>query len=483
MSSPPPSRSRHLGAAALATLVVLTVAPAARAQETSQPPANPAPDLPPAAPEPAPAPPPPPPPAPDPRVDEVDQRTRILERKLELLEEQAAAAKGTTATVAAGDRGFVFKSGDSAFVLKVRGLLQVDAREYLADDALSLKDGILIRKARPFIEATFFDLADLRIMPDFGGGTTVLQDAFLDLRLAPWFIIRGGKFKTPLGLERAQSDAPVVFPERATPTTLAPNRDEGLELLGNIAGGVVFYEGGVFNGNPDNSTDDLDTNRAKDVSGRVFFQPLKTDPYSPFANLGFGIGASTGIQRGTEAAPGLPSYKTAGQQNFFSYGTNVFARGRRTRWSPQLYYYVGPFGLLAEYIQTAQKVQKGTEATNLKHDAWQVAAYWVLGGRPLFEGNVIDNNFDLKKGTLGALELGLRYNELDIDDKAFANKLYADPDKSASRARAFGAVLNWDWNRNIRIQVSYEHTVFKGGLKGGDRIPENVLFQRFQANF
>jgi phosphate-selective porin OprO/OprP len=478
------SSLRLLGAALMAALVILHSAPAARAQDSQQP--IPAPDLPAQNPEPAPAPtpPPPPPPTPDPRVDEVDQRTRILERKLELLEEQSAAAKRAAGSVTASDRGFTFKSADNAFVLKLRGVLQVDAREYLADDALSLKDTILVRKARPYLEAILFDLADFRIMPDFGGGTTVLQDAFVDLRLAPWFIVRGGKFKTPVGLERAQTESTVVFPERATPTSLAPNRDEGFELLGNIAGGAVYYEGGVFNGTPDNSTDDADTNRAKDVAGRLFFQPLKSDPYSAFANLGFGIGASTGIERGVETAPNLPSYKTAGQQTFFSYGTNVFARGRRTRFSPQLYYFVGPFGVLAEYIQNRQEVQKGAENTNLKHEAWQVAAYWVLGGRPLFEGNVIDNPFDLKKGTLGALELGLRYNELDIDEKTFANKLYADPDKSAQRARAFGAVLNWDWNRTIRLVVSYEHTVFRGGgPKGGNRIPENVLFQRLQASF
>jgi phosphate-selective porin OprO/OprP len=463
-----------------ASLAVLGAVSPVFAQD--QIPAPSAPQLP-AEPTPTPEPAPPPPPALDPRVDEVDQRTRIVERKLELLDEQAAAAKAATPTVSAGERGLSFRSADGAFQLKVRGVLQVDAREYLADSALSLKDGFLVRKARPYVDATLFDLLDLRIMPDFGGGTTVLQDAYADLRVQPWFVIRGGKFKTPLGLERAQNDVAVVFPERATPTSLAPNRDVGFELWGAIAGGIVNYEAGVFNGAPDNSTDDLDTNRAKDVAGRLFFQPLKSDQYSPLAGLGFGIAGSTGISRGTDTAAQLPTYKTAGQQNFFAYNTGVFARGRRTRWSPQLYYYVGPFGLMAEYIKSSQKVQKGSEAATLDNHAWQVAAYYVLGGRPTFEGNVVEHPLDVKKGTWGSLELGLRYNELGLDSQAFANKLLADSDKSASRIRAFGAVLNWDWNRSVRLVVSFEHTTFKDGLKGGNRIPENVVFQRLQANF
>ena len=38
---------------------------------------------------------------------------------------------------------------------------------------------------RPVLEATAFKLFDFKLMPDFAGGTTVLQDAYADLKFVP----------------------------------------------------------------------------------------------------------------------------------------------------------------------------------------------------------------------------------------------------------------------------------------------------------
>jgi phosphate-selective porin OprO/OprP len=478
---------RRAGAVATALSLLLTLC-ATRARAQDAPPAPPESAPPPAPSADAPPPPPlPPPPAPDPRIDEIDQRSRILERKLELIDEQSAARKAAEAVVGASDRGFNYKSADNLFSIRFKALFQADGREYLDDDALALRTTFLIRKARPILEATFWDRIDLRLMPDFGGGTTVLQDAYADLRLASWLAIRAGKWKAALALERYQGDAALVFPERGAPTFLSSNREVGFALVGAPLGGAISYEAGIFNGGLDNATDDLDTNQAKDFIGRLFFQPWKSDPYSPLTNLGVGFGASTGIQRGTPtvgttaAVPQLPAYRTLGQQTFFSYGSDVFARGRRTRLSPQGYWYVGPVGVLAEWIQTEQKVQKGSTTATLEQRAWQVQGVFVAGGKALFEGATATAPFDPARGTWGALEIGVRYNDLDIDDAAFPT--FADPKRSASDARSFGVTLNWVWNRNVKLPFAYEHSWFKQGASAGDRRPENVLIQRVQVNF
>ena len=72
-------------------------------------------------------------------------------------------------------------------------------------------------------------------MPDFGGGTTVLQDAYLDLKFSPAFKLRTGKFKSPLGLERLASALDIPFVERAYPTSIVANRDIGVLLFGDVA--------------------------------------------------------------------------------------------------------------------------------------------------------------------------------------------------------------------------------------------------------
>jgi phosphate-selective porin OprO and OprP len=438
------------------------------------------------------------------QLDEVDQRSRVVERKLELIEEAAAAAKAATPVVSAGERGFNFKSADGLFAVKVRGLVHADAREYLDDAKLGLSDTFLIRRARPLLEATFADLADFRLMPDFGGGTAVVQDAYVDLRPAPWFKLRAGKYKPPLGLERLQSAAAIVFPERALPTLLVPNRDVGFMIHGLFGPGVFSYELGVFNGVVDGGSGDADNNHAKDFVGRLFAQPFKGDPYSLLANFGIGIAASVGNQRGVPATfsgtmrtanstPLLPAFRSAGSvagSTFFSYASNEaivdgtpIAKGQRRRLAPQGYFYYGPFGIFGEYVQSTQAVRRGAQAGTFTHRAWQAAAFAVVGGKPLFEGTVVTTPFDPAKATWGALELGLRYNELRIDEDVFTIG-FANASASASRARALGAVLNWHWNKNLKLVVAYEHTAFKGGLdKANDRKSENVLFQRVQAAF
>jgi phosphate-selective porin OprO/OprP len=440
------------------------------------------------------------------RLQDIDQRARIAERKLEILEESAAAAKAATPVVTAGERGFNWSSADKAFVVKVRGYIHADAREYLDDPDLKNRDTFLIRRARPVLEATFFDVADFRLMPDFGGGTATLFDAYIDLRPFPWLKLRAGKFKPPVGLERLQSATAIVFPERALPTALVPNRDIGFQLHGVLGPAVATYELGVFNGVVDGGSGDADTNHAKDFAGRLFLTPFKFDPYNLLANLGVGVSGSWGNQRGTPAVfdttgatprrtansvPGLPSYRSAGQQTFFSYLVNddvpdstVIAKGKRTRLSPQGYYYYGGLGVLGEYVISSNKVVKGASNATLTHKAWQALASYVFGGKNAFEGVTVVEPFEPSKGagTWGALELAARYSALLVDEDSFPT--YANASRSAAKARAWGAVANWHWSRNIKLSVSFEQTHYEGGAaSNGDRKTENVLFQRVQAAF
>src|SRR4051794_28800558 len=153
-------------------------------------------------------------------------------------------------------------------------------------------------------------------MPDFGQGTTVLQDAYMEARFNPAFRVRAGKFKPPVGLERLQSGADLLFVERALPTNLVPNRDLGVQISGDFAGGITSYQVGVFNGVLDGGSGEGDTNDDKVAAARLFFQPFVTGT-GPFKNLGFGIAGSSGNQSGTATAPGLPSYRSPGQQTVF----------------------------------------------------------------------------------------------------------------------------------------------------------------------
>ena len=221
------------------------------------------------------------------RVQEADQRSRITDRRLELLEEKLDKAAKEATAPSADERGFFLRSADRRTFVQVRGLLQIDTRWFLKNDtvnnnvAFNDNDSILIRRFRPEIGGTLVGLADFLFSPDFAGAATTVFDAYIDVHPFPWLRLHVGKFKTPLGLERLQSEGAYPFIERALDQNLTPGRDIGAALQGDIAGGIVNYSVGVYDGFPDNANNsggarpDGDTDHAKDFIGRLLFQPFK----------------------------------------------------------------------------------------------------------------------------------------------------------------------------------------------------------------
>jgi phosphate-selective porin OprO and OprP len=329
---------------------------------------------------------------------------------------------------------------------------------------------------------------EFRVQPDFGQGTTVLFDAYSDIKVSPAFAVRVGKFKPPVDLERLQSAGDIVFAERALATNLAPNRDVGLQLSGEIDSGLVAWQAGVFDGVPDLGNGDNDVTDAKDFAGRVFLQPFRHN--SSLKGLGIGVAGTTGIERGTPAAVQLAGYRTPGQQTWFRYASstttpasNAYADGRRSRLAPQADFYAGPLGLHGEYIQSWQAVSRATFATvKLKHTAWQATgSYFLTGENNSWKSAAPKHPFDPKAGTFGALELAARYSELSLDDATFPN--FANPATTPTKAKAWAVGLNWYLARAIKVVVDYEHTSFDGGAGTEDREPENFVVTRIQHSF
>ena len=426
-----------------------------------------------------------------PAVQELDQKIRALERKSELATEDATAKAREAPRVSVGSGGFALSSADTNFVLKIRGVIQMDTRAFFNDNpALTGNDGFLLRRARPIIEGTVFRDFDFQFVPDFGGGTAQIFDAWLNYRYQPEVQLKLGKFKSPIGLEQLQADVNLNFNERSLATDLVPNRDLGVQIWGDISGGLVSYAAGVFNGIGDaRNSSNADFDDKKAVEGRLFFQPFKKFDLPALQGFGFGLGGSYS-QVGANAT-GLPNgggFVTDGQQQFFAYTNGVVANGEHWRLSPQASYYYGPFGLLGEYAISNQRVSRGRFADRLQNTAWQISGQWILTGEDTsFNGVNPLHPFDPRAGQWGAWQVVGRYAKLDVDNDAFP--LFANPSASASSAAAWSVGLNWWLNRNVRILTSFSHTTFDGGGKGPvapgavTHQPENVFFTRVQLSF
>jgi phosphate-selective porin OprO and OprP len=437
----------------------------------------------------------------------------------EVVEQQAGSATQSSPQIFAGPGGFSFQSPDGANQIRFHGEFDFDGRFY--NDNLTpegSRDGWLLRRARPIIEGTFANMFDFRFNPDFAGGKTVIQDAFLAARFNPLFVVTAGKFKEPFGLERLQLSPNNRFIELGLPSDLVPNRDLGLQVSGtfNFPTGTLTYQVGYFDGVVDgtstdaNTTPDIDNNDKKDWVARLFAQPfLKTD--SVLKYLGAGVAVSYVNEVGTPANTLLPAYKTETQRNFFSFdgaaaaagaipvaGATI-ANGERLRISPQAYYYYQRLGLLAEYVSESQDVSRtfGTGANaltrraRLKPDSWQAYSTFFLTDDEATFGTVSPKRpFALDQPGWGALEFAARISQLKLDSATFlspagtAAQWFADPSAQAREATAWTVGLNWYLTQNVAWYLDYSKTDFDGGAPNGrDRADESAFFTRFQVAF
>ena len=387
--------------------------------------------------------------------------------------------------VVAGQDGFAIESGNGDFRLQIGLLVHADGR-FAADDTNNqVVDTFAIRRARPYLRGRLARRFEFYLNPDFAGGTLVVQDAYIDTVFAPSFRVRAGKAKTPFGFERLHSASNLLFMERAFPNTLVPNRDVGVQVLGDISGGVVSYLAGVSNGVVDGGSGDLDTTDSKDIAGRFVVRPFnKAAATNAARGLGLAISGSRGRQTGTGTLPTLRTVIL--QQTFFSYataGTAATADGVRTRYSPQIWYFYKAFGGWGEYVHTDTPVRRGADAADVSHDAWQVAGSWVLTGEAATDAGAGVRPrvpFNFGNGGWGAFQVAARYHELTVDDEAFTFNLAA-PGASRS-AEAWTLGLNWYLTGNVRYTFNYERTVFDGDANGPRRA-ENALAFRTQINF
>ena len=417
---------------------------------------------------------------------DLDQRLRVIERRLELQEEEATAKAASTPTVTlSASKGLSVKSPPPGDVeLKLRGLAQADGRFYIDDRQKPQNDTFLWRRAQLTLDGNWTPLLAFRLTTELAGDSATLLDAWADVKFDPRATLRIGKTKSPIGLERLQSSSATESIELGFPSELAPGRDIGVQLQGEFGNGTVGYVAGVFNGAVD-GRDSPTTNPDNDFefAGRVFVEPWK-NASNALSGLGFGIAGSQGEKHGN-GNNFLPRYRTPGQVQFFNYRTAVNADGDNTRWSPQLYYYRNAFGLLGEYISSEQEVllpATGARAS-LENTAWQLAASYVLTGEDAGYKGVARPNHPFTVGSAGwgAWELVARYGELEIDDDAFP--LFADLSSVARRAEGWGLGVNWYLTGNFKLVANYTQTQFDGGAPGGDREDEKAFFTRAQFAF
>jgi phosphate-selective porin OprO/OprP len=171
-----------------------------------------------------------------------------------------------------------------------------------------------------------------------------------------------------------------------------------------------------------------------------------------------------------------------GRQTFFSYAAGASDSGRRTRWSPQAFYYRGTFGGFGEYVRSHGAITKDGVAGDIDHDAWQVLGSWVLTGEAASEQRSVRPhvNFDPPSHHFGALQVVARVEGFAVSREAISRGL-ATPGSSRT-ADAWAAGLNWYLNPLVRWHIEFAQTIFDGDANG-PRHAENLILARAQLAF
>lgn len=440
----------------------------------------------------------------DDRIQQLLDRVEALEKEVRELQGEKAKLKSAPpdssvnpvgapaaqppAPERAATTGPALTVSDEVKAIRLRGLLQLDSRDFFHDATGNNNNSFLVRRARFYVEGALAHGVDFVVAPDFAGSAFTLMDANMNIAFDPGLQLRVGRFKPPVGLEVLQSDSWAFMVERSIATNLMPARDQGIMLWGDVWGGKLSYAAAILNGVADGATisptGDFDDKR--DLALRVYAQPFNDQKSSPLYGLGFGVGASVGWEGGAQAL--TSGYRTDGQQVFFRYRSTVAQDGELWRVTPQAAYYHGPVGGMAEYVVSTVNLRPnaGGAKAELKNHAWQLAGSYVLTGDDAsYKGVVPRRPLNPSAGAWGAWEITGRISKLDVDNAAFP--LFADPATSASEETGWGVGVNWYPTKSVRASINYFHTSFDLAAPTVTNPvilqDENAVLTRFQLNF
>lgn len=203
-------------------------------------------------------------------------------------------------------KGFTFTSPDARFQLSLGGRGQFQYQYLDKDDVNGPVQETSVWRIRRFkvYMGGYAFTKDLtyRVQADLAksGTAQMLDDAWINYRFTDAVQIQAGQFKIPFSRQELTSDGALQFVDRANAVdAFKPSYDVGTMVQGKVAGGVLAWNAGLFNGTGQSGT--RITNSGA-WAARVIFNPFGEMRYSeadlentpsPLLSLGAGYFANT----------------------------------------------------------------------------------------------------------------------------------------------------------------------------------------------
>lgn len=366
------------------------------------------------------------------------------------------------------DNGYlVATSKDGAFKYWLDGRVNLDAAAFSGSEN-RLATGAEVRRARIGVKATLFTNWLAEIDVDFADNAIEMKDMWMGYAGFKNSVIRVGNHKAPFGLDSLTSSKNIAFIERSYIDAWSPDRLLGISYSRwgrqwQVSAGLFGQAAGDFNDKDTLTGGAAGENQGWSLIGRVTAAPLNEK--GKVLHVGFaatrrhpdvGKLATSGseLPDRLNAARLIKLDSRAGthvsRAKFISTGDMKFVDNFR-QIGAELAGVLGPVTFQGEYQATKVNRYKTTVATVVDHefDGYYGQLTWFVTGerRPYSAsegefGRVIPT----RKG--GALELGLRYNVMDLNDVTTT-----DPIKGGM-AKNWTAGATWYTNANHKLMLN-----------------------------
>lgn len=421
------------------------------------------------------------------RIQDLETRLQALEAQLADLKESAAAdaadirrAQGEATQVTVDNGRPTIRSANGDFSFAVRGLVQFDAARYGEDESAAgadLNSGTNFRRARLGIEGTVFTDWNWNLTGEFGGTggeSTQLNQAWIEY--AGWkpfgaeipFRLRAGAWATPVNLEDATSNTEGLFLERPAPAELVRSiaGGDGRTGFGAFVNGQRWTVNAVLTGAVIGAPATAEFDEQTGYLARIAFLPLRGENYS----VHFGLNAS-GILDPADTGAGLATTKSARLRErpelrvdgTTLVDTAAIPASGVTQYGVELAGVWKSLYLAGEWIDIA--IDRSTAAFDPSFSGWYVQGAWTLTGERRqwnaanggYQGIRPASPFNPKNGKWGAWEIGARYSDLDLNDRAGVAGAATPAGGIRGGEQKISTVgLNWYPNRTVRFLLDYQ---------------------------
>jgi phosphate-selective porin OprO and OprP len=353
--------------------------------------------------------------------------------------------------------------------LDFRARLQADRTWSEVNAGKAGNSGLDIARRRVGVEGRIMRAVDFEL--EYEIAAREWRDALVDYRQFTAVRVRAGRFKMPFSLDEMTSATKLDFVYRSRiAARLAPGRDNGVLVHGQVLRNALAYEAGLFRNDGDNARPGASARvfGGRSSALRLVARPLVASR-STMADWQVGIALSeTNIPEGFSAVRA----RTVLGSSF--YDSDVWVKGRRrrvgleTRWRP------GPAAIQAEYIRLTderrgQSVEDG-DLSPLQAAGWYISGTWLITGERKSKGGDRPARplalFSKQHG-IGAVELAARIERLDFGNGASGGSSSPRADRvlgNANQVLTYG--INWYLNRWVKLQANLVRERLSDPLQG-----------------